>query len=728
MLGLLIVVALAGCGSGSSGGGSTTPPPPPPPGLGLDARPNNTSCLAPDRTPPPAASIRVTRVFPALGFTSPVLAAQAPGDASRWFVVEQAGRVRVFDNVATVAASSDFVDITSRVQAGGERGLLGMAFDPQFEQNGRVFLHYTRNAGQLQSVLAAYTSPDGGATLDPASERILLTVDQPFDNHNGGHLAFGPDDMLYMALGDGGSGGDPQDNGQNRGNLLGKILRLDVSSGTDYSIPAGNRWAGNPRCTTGTGAVECPEIHAYGLRNPWRFSFDTGTGELWAGDVGQNAWEEIDRIVSGGNYGWRFREGAHCFNPSTGCPTDSGGDALLDPDAEYDHSLGASVTGGYVYRGAGIAALAGRYVFGDFISGRIFAHTPASGVRAPDALLDSSLSISSFAEAEDGELYVVDYGGGLYRIDADGGGAPTVPDLLSASGCVSDADPTEPADGLIPYRPNAPFWSDGADKTRWMALPNGQNITVETDGDWKFPSGTVLVKNFALGTRLVETRLFMRHPDGVWAGYTYEWNDAQTEATRVVGGKRRDFGTQEWIYPSESECLQCHTEAAGRALGLETAQLNGDLSYPQTGRTANQLGTLDGIGVLSPPLGGAPATLPAYPDPGGVAGSTAERARAWLHTNCAGCHRPGGPTGSTQDLRFTTTLAQTNACDVEPASGDLGIANARLIAPGEPARSVLLARAARRDATGMPPVGSALVDDAGVALLTDWIAGLSSCQ
>ena len=730
MLGLLIVVALAGCGGGSSGGGSAPPPPPAPPGSGLDARPNNTSCLAPDRTTTTAASIRVARVFPALGFTSPVLAAQAPGDASRWFIVEQAGRVRVFDNVATVTVTSPFVDIVARVASGGETGLLGMAFDPGFASNGRVFLHYTRdNSGQLQSVLAAYTSVDDGATLDPASERILLTVDQPFNNHNGGHLAFGPDDMLYMALGDGGSGGDPNDNGQNRQTLLGKILRLDVSSGTDYSIPAGNRWAGNAHCPTGTGAAECPEIHAYGLRNPWRFSFDSGTGDLWVGDVGQNTWEEVDRIVAGGNYGWRFREGAHCFNPSSNCPTQSDGDALLDPDAEYGRNLGASVTGGYVYRGAGITALAGRYVFGDFISGRIFAHTPGSGVRAPDVLLDSALSISSFAEGEDGEIYVVDYGGGLYRIEDDGGGgSSTIPDLLSDSGCVSAADPTEPADGLIPYRPNAPFWSDGADKARWMALPNGQNVTVEADGDWQFPSGTVLVKNFALGTRLVETRLFMRHPDGVWAGYTYEWNDAQTEATRVVGGKRRNFGTQEWIYPSESECLQCHTAAAGRALGLETAQLNGELTYPQTGRTANQLATLDGIGVLSPPLGGAPATLPAYPDPGGAAGSTAERARAWLHTNCAGCHRPGGPTGSTQDLRFTTTLVETNACDVEPASGDLGIANARLIAPGEPARSVLLARAARRDATGMPPVGSALVDEAGVALLTDWIAGLSSCQ
>ena len=303
-----------------------------------------------------------------------------------------------------------------------------------------------------------------------------------------------------------------------------------------------------------------------------------------------------------------------------------------------------------------------------------------------------------------------------------------MPDLLSETGCVDSADPTEPSAGLIPYRPNAAFWSDGADKARWIGLPNGQNITVETNGDWSFPPGTVLVKNFALGTRLVETRLFMRHPDGDWAGYTYEWNDAQTEATRVVGGKRRVFGTQEWIYPSENECLRCHTAAAGRALGLETRQLNGNLTYPQTGRTANQLTTLDEIGVLSPPLAGEPSTLPALADPENAAQPLANRARAWLHTNCAGCHRPGGPTGSTLDLRATTALADTNACDALPARGDLGIPDARLIAPGDAARSIVVARANRRDAAGMPPVGSALTDDAGVALLEEWIDGLSSCQ
>jgi len=398
---LLALAIVGGCDGG--GDGATTPPPP----------------------PPPPTEIQVTRVYPALTFTDPVLAVQAPGDDARWFVVEQAGRVLVFDNLDTVTATSEFIDISARVQDGGERGLLGMALDPQFASNGRVFLHYTRDDGQLQSVLAAYTSADGGATLDASSELILLTVDQPAANHNGGHLAFGPDGMLYMALGDGGGAGDPEDNGQDRTNLLGKILRIDVSSGTDYAIPTDNRWAGNARCTTGVGAAECPEIHAYGLRNPWRFSFDGSTGELWAGDVGQGDWEEVDRIVAGGNYGWRLREGAHCFNPPTGCPTDNNGDVLVDPDAEYDHSLGGSVTGGYVYRGTSIGALLGRYVFGDFVSGRIFSHTPGSGDLAPEELFDTTLSISSFALGEDGEIYVVDYGdpaiaadGGLYRIDA----------------------------------------------------------------------------------------------------------------------------------------------------------------------------------------------------------------------------------------------------------------------------------------------------------------------
>jgi mono/diheme cytochrome c family protein len=233
------------------------------------------------------------------------------------------------------------------------------------------------------------------------------------------------------------------------------------------------------------------------------------------------------------------------------------------------------------------------------------------------------------------------------------------------------------------------------------------------------------MKSFRVNNQLIETRLFMRHPDGDWAGYTYEWNDAQTAATRVVSGKTRMFGSQTWVYPSEVQCLQCHTTASGRSLGLETAQLNGNFDYPQTGRIANQVATLNSIGVLSPPVTG---TLPALHDPYGTAGTVVERARAYLHTNCSNCHRPNGGTPSTLDLRWQRSLAQTNACDVAPSGTTLGIANARLIAPGEPDRSVLPERVNRRDQHAMPPIGSTVIDAQGVALLRQWIQGLSSCQ
>jgi uncharacterized repeat protein (TIGR03806 family) len=258
-------------------------------------------------------------------------------------------------------------------------------------------------------------------------------------------------------------------------------------------------------------------------------------------------------------------------------------------------------------------------------------------------------------------------------------------------------------------------------------LPNGQNITVPANGDWEPPSGTVLVKHFRLGSQLVETRLFMRHPDGVWAGYTYQWNQAETDATRVTGGATVTIGNQDWIFPSEAQCMQCHTQAAGFSLGLETAQLNGDHSYPQTGRTANQITTLNGVNVLSPQVGPNP---PAYADPADTSASLDARARAYLHTNCANCHRPQGPTPVGIDLRHDTVLANTGACDVVPSGSDLGIADARIIAPGDGARSVLLARMGVRDADAMPPLASNLPDTDGVALIGAWIDSLTagSCQ
>ena len=697
----------------------------PPPVSGLDARPSNPTCVAPVR-PTPGGTVTTQRVFPGLTFSSPVGLLQAPADASRWFVVEQDGAVRAFANQPSVATSSVFVTVPN-VSSGGEMGLLGMAFHPGFPANPRVYLSYTTSVGgALRSRISEYTTPDGGLTLAAGSERVLLTVNQPYSNHNGGGIAFGPDGYLYAGFGDGGSGGDPQNNAQTPTTLLGKILRIDVDGGSPYGVPAGNPFAANPLCNaSGTGAQGCPEIFAWGFRNPWRWSFDRQTGQLWAGDVGQGAWEEIDVVVLGGNYGWRFREGAHCYSPFSGCPTAG----LVEPVSEYDHSLGSSVTGGYVYRGSAVASLAGRYVFGDFASGRIWIADP-QGSRTPIQIADTNHAISSFGEGLDGELYVVDYAGTLHAIQPGTAGGGSIPASLADTGCVDPVDPTRPAPGLIPYAPNAALWSDGASKERWIALPDGLDVDVSSpDGDWDLPNGTVLVKSFRLGTQLVETRLLMRHPDGVWAGYTYEWNDAQTAATLVQGGKSRQVSGQSWIYPSEAQCLVCHTAGAGRSLSLETAQLNGSLLYPQTGRTANQIATLNAIGTLAPPVAADPATLPAYPDPHGTAGSLADRARAYLHSNCSNCHRPGGSTPVPMDLRFSTPLAGTGACNAVPQAGDVGLgAGARLVVPGNPDLSVMVARMGRRDAAGMPPLGTTVVDAEGVALVRQWVASLAGCE
>jgi glucose/arabinose dehydrogenase len=335
--------------------------------------------------------------------------------------VQRSGVVRQFSNVANATASSGFIDITARVDSSStETGLLGMAFHPGFPADPRVFLSYTATvSGQLVSRISAFTTADSGQTLNANSEQVLLTVNQPERNHNGGHLTFGRDGYLYIGFGDGGGSGDvhgSNGNGQNLNTLLGKLLRIDIGSNgaATYSIPGSNPYAANAKCPAAGGSAPCPELYAWGFRNPWRFSFDRQTTELWAGDVGQDAWEEINQVQLGGNYGWRCREAAHVYN-SSGC-----GGAYIDPVAEYDRGLGYSVTGGYVYRGTQLTPLLGRYLFADYGSGNIFAWLPqqATAPRAPTRLLASGRSIASFGEANNGELYVVDYANGrVYRLN-----------------------------------------------------------------------------------------------------------------------------------------------------------------------------------------------------------------------------------------------------------------------------------------------------------------------
>jgi uncharacterized repeat protein (TIGR03806 family) len=730
---------LAGCHHSSNDSGGTITPPPPTTVFGLDARPSNTTCVAPSLSAGPGTAIALQRVFPSLTFTQPLAMLQVPGDDSRWFVLEKgsgsngATRVRVFANTPNVSTTSDFLSVN--VNANSEGGLLGMAFHPNWATNHQAFISFTTGS-PMMSVVARFTSTDGGATLNPVTRQDIIHVNQPYENHDGGNIAFGPDGYLYVGFGDGGSGGDPQGHAQDTTDLLGAFLRLDVDGGTPYAIPAGatgNPFRGNPTCPEDhSGTQSCPEIYAWGVRNPWRWSFDSATGDLWVGDVGQNAFEEIDRVERGGNYGWNCREGFSAYNGAPGtCATTTA--TFIDPVHDYGRVDGNSVTGGYVYRGAALPALAGHYVFADYGSGRIWrlVDDGAGGFNAEE-LLDTPRSIASFGQGNDGELYVADIaGGGLYEIVDGGSGTPPgtpVPTQLSATGCVNAQNPSQPASGLIPYAPAAPFWSDGAVKERWLAIPNGTSIAVGGDGDFTFPNGSVLMKHFRIGSTLVETRLFMRHPDGVWAGYSYEWNGAQTDATLVQGGKTVMVAGQSWIFPSENDCLSCHTAAAGFVLGPEAAQLNHDFVYSGTGRTANQLGTLDHIALFTTPVGD-PAAQPSLPDPFNASAPLAERARAYLHTNCSQCHRPSGPTPSSMDLRYSTLLANTGACAAPPQAGDVGLgAGAEIIAPGDPALSVLVARVNRRDANGMPPLASAEVDAAGVTLLSDWITSLTGCQ
>ena len=363
--------------------------------------------ISPDFNP---NGISITLTSIASGFSRPVLVTHAGDGSNRLFVVEQSGRIKIVKGNTVVG--TPFLDIRTGISSGGERGLLGLAFHPGFETNHKLYVYFTTKGGDIAvNEYRVTTNPDRVSTT---TARRIITIDHPYSNHNGGNLAFGPDGYLYMGTGDGGSAGDPGNRAQNLNSLLGKMLRINIngtSGARQYRIPSTNPYVGK------TGR---DEIWARGLRNPWRFSFDRFTGNLWIGDVGQNRYEEIDRSTVnsrpagwGANYGWRVMEGRHCYIPSSGCSTSH----KTLPIVEYTHSYGCSVTGGFVYRGGLYPMLRGGYFFGDYCSGRIW--TIYAGARSPATrtfLRRDNINISSFGEGETGELYVVDHGGRLFRI------------------------------------------------------------------------------------------------------------------------------------------------------------------------------------------------------------------------------------------------------------------------------------------------------------------------
>ncbi len=360
----------------------------------------------------------------AIGLERPVAIAHAGDGSGRLFLALQPGRIVIYDRSEFRLLPTPFLDLTPKVLCCGERGLLGVAFHPRYPTNGRFFVNYTRQPDGATVVAEYRVSETDPNVADPASERVLLVIPQPYGNHNGGQLQFGPDGMLYIGMGDGGSAGDPRNYAQDPRSLLGKMLRIDVDGGAPYAVPPDNPFVG----ADPDGVLD--EIWALGLRNPWRFSFDRLTGDLWIADVGQNAREEVNlqpaESPGGENYGWRIWEGTLCYNPPTGCENEHVIGTLTFPVLEYNTSLGCAVTGGYRYRGARIPDLYGYYVYGDFCAGTIWGASLQNGAWISTVLLETGFWISTFGEDEEGELYVADYSSGeIYRIVGASGSTET---------------------------------------------------------------------------------------------------------------------------------------------------------------------------------------------------------------------------------------------------------------------------------------------------------------
>ncbi len=685
----------------------------------IGERLSNLSCLPPEPESGDPGAVTIEASFPDLPLMgSPLAMIQPTSDSSFWWVALRAGRIVRFDNLSTVSSYEEVLDISSRVTTEFERGMTGLAVHPDYPQDNRLFVVYNDSSNQGRSTLSSFTVNTDTHLVDANSEIPLLTLPQPAGNHNGGDMAFGLDGYLYVSFGDGGA---DRNESQDLSTLHGTIIRIDVNA-QPYAIPDDNPFnTEQSLCDTGSRASgSCPEIYAYGFRNPWRFSFDQLTGELWVADVGQSTFEEVNRVVAGANYGWPIMEGDQCFNDSS-CETSG----LALPITQYGRSVGVSTVGGYVYRGESSPSLSGLYIWGDTFSSE-FLSVSANAEEGSDytPMFNSARVIAAMAQGNDGEIYLLnlqgDAGDEVHRVVASGGTTvQQMPSNLSDLGCFDTTAKTYP-DGVLNYQLNAPLWSDTAAKDRAFAIPDGTVISVDAAGDFLFPEDTVLIKHFLDQDRYLETRLLIRFAGG-WQGFSYQWNQDESDAVLLEQGTTVDVGDFVHTFPSRSDCIVCHTAAANTSLGLEVAQLNriGPVA------TNNQLDLMSDLGYFESEIDSEQASrLYALSD---QSASVEQRARSYLHSNCSNCHRPGAQ-GGFMDLRFDTPLSNTNICDVAPTDGDLGVNDARRVAPGDASRSVLLLRMQRLDSNRMPPLASLMVDEEATVLIENWINSLTACD
>ncbi len=680
------------------------------------------------------------RQFSHLSFTRPVdLVYEATSD--RYFMVELDGRISSFANDPRAKSASLAIDLKKHypklVHA------YSLVFHPKFKQNRFVYVCYIaeRNHPTGTHISRFKVTNTNPPRIDPDSEQLLLTWRS--GGHNGCKLLFGSDGMLYFSSGDATQPSPPDTlkTGQDISDLLSSVMRIDVDrreGERHYAIPHDNPFVNHK------GAR--PEVWAYGLRNPWRMSFDADAGDLWVGDVGWELWELVFRVERGGNYGWSIVEGSQPVRPNG----KRGPTPIQPPVMQHPHTEAMSITGGYVYRGHRLASLRGQYVYGDYITGKMWALPAARDAAAkPTEIADTGIQIITFAETPDRDLLVVDYAGGMYLLTANPNAnrSDDFPTKLSESGLFATTKTHRLAEGVERYHVHAPLWADHAIAERAIAMPGQARIDYFDKnngykgwyrGRWKYPAGTVFAKTYAmemvagdpLSRRLLETQI-LHLDDETWRGYTYIWNENQSDATlapaqgaelelkvkdpQAPNGVRQ----QTWRVASRTECMTCHNAKSGIILGFTPEQLNG-------GQATNELKRLEERGLFnSPPKWAANIKpRPTLVNPHAPHGDLTARARAWLHTNCAHCHQQGGGGTTTIDLRHHRPLRQAGLLNAEPLQGGFGLDKARIVSPGDPYRSVLWYRVATTGAGHMPRIGAKHVDADGFRLIHDWIAAM----
>lgn len=736
--------------------------------------------------------------FPGVTFVEPIRIVEHPID-NKLLVVSKDGKGHLITNRAGATDKTEFFNIQPIMQGNpsyGEGGISDFVFHPQFGSGGAsndyVYITYWYSpdySGTFSEVgengynrLSRFEVINNKLSL--STELVMISQYDRDKFHIASDMEFGPDGFLYITVGDESNGASKccdiaKSSQRLDGGLWSGVLRIDVDNNPSRSHPIrrqpahpvadpqsnGSHWPksfsqgysipnDNPFLDPNGGLLE--EFYSIGLRHPWTLAIDDATGDVWVADVGHQQREEINLIVKGGNYQWPYKEGTR-RGPIAGHKLSTGTEQ--GPVWEYDSTVGESPIGAGVYRGGLYPSLTGKYLFTDFVSGKLWTASKAG----------NSYTVEQIGNVTGGwrdgiNSHLIDSAGRILMAKSAGpqNANGTIealvpvgtvvnnepPALLSQVGAFRDLINKIPVDGCIPYDLNVPFWSDGAVKSRWVCVPNdgshnsaAEKINYSESGIWDFPAGTVFIKHFEMAANTtiptntfdLETRFLVRTTNGHNA-YTYRWNNTGTDADLDAGGGSTFRFTQrtangnvnrQWQYPSRTECTTCHTELAGGQLGINTRQMNRDVHYPASGITANQLDTLNSLGMLSPAINTASVianTLTATATADNSA-SLEDRARSYLDSNCGYCHQPGGVRANF-DARLTTPLASQgiiNGSLLEHYSID----GEAVVVPGSPAQSILLHRANQTDNLSMPPLSKSIIDTQGMSVLKEWIVSLA---